>query len=201
MPACGKLDRLSLRSYNIFVFKNLVSCCSMYLCLLTLNPTIRVRLFKRGDSISDAIRQRRLQREYKRMSELAQLIFWSSVGREGAYHFQEQLKQKRMAESLFESVAGGISVEKAQKMIKSSIEAQKKSNSARAAGAATASASHYRSRTSYSRSRGRGRGGRGRARGSRGRGRGTRARGRGRGRGSASAGGRSSSASTSGLPG
>ena len=40
------------------------------------------------------------------------------MGREGALHFKEQLRQKRMAERLRESVAGGLSVEKTQKMIK-----------------------------------------------------------------------------------
>ena len=40
------------------------------------------------------------------------------MGREGALHFKEQLQQKRMAEQLRESVAGGLSVEKTQKMIK-----------------------------------------------------------------------------------
>ena len=53
------------------------------------------------------------------MAQLRQFIFWTSVGREGALHFiKEQLRQKRMAEQLRESVAGGLSVEKTQKMIK-----------------------------------------------------------------------------------
>ena len=40
------------------------------------------------------------------------------MGREGALHFKELLRQKKMAENLHKSVAGGISIEKAQKMIK-----------------------------------------------------------------------------------
>ena len=91
----------------------------------------RVRLFKRGDEISNEARDRKLQREYTRTSQLTQHIFWTSVGREGAYHFEQELKHKKMAESLRESVAGGISVEKAQKMIRRSIDVQKKSNMAK----------------------------------------------------------------------
>ena len=52
------------------------------------------------------------------MNQLRQFIFWTSIGREGALHFKEQLRRKKMAEHLHESVAGGISVEKVQKMIK-----------------------------------------------------------------------------------
>ena len=62
--------------------------------------------------------QRKLQREYKRLSQLTQFIFWTSIGKEGALHFKEQLRQKRMAEQLRESVASGLSVEKTQKMIR-----------------------------------------------------------------------------------
>lgn len=78
----------------------------------------RVRLYKKGDSVSDALLQRKLQREYRSLAELTQFIFWTGIGREGALHFKEQLRQKRMAERLRESVAGGLSVEKTQKMIK-----------------------------------------------------------------------------------
>ena len=147
-----------------------------------------MRLFKRGDEIADAVRQKKLQREYKRLAELAQFIYWSSVGREGAYHFEAQLKQKEMAESLSESVAAGFSVSKTQKMITQAIEAQRKSNAARTSySGSSASTSRYHANTRY-RDSGRGRGrGRGRVRG-RGRGR---SRGRGRGRGRAR-GGRSS---------
>ena len=80
--------------------------------------TCRVRLYKKGDQISDAILQRKLQREYRSLANLTQFIFWTGIGKEGALHFKEQLRQKRMAERLRESVAGGLSVEKTQKMIK-----------------------------------------------------------------------------------
>ena len=52
-------------------------------------PSHRVRLFKHGDQIADEVRAKKLQREYRNMSDLAQFIYWTSVGREGAYHFQE----------------------------------------------------------------------------------------------------------------
>ena len=52
------------------------------------------------------------------LGELKQFIYWTHVGREGALHFKELLRQKKMAESLSESVAAGMSVEKTQKMIK-----------------------------------------------------------------------------------
>ena len=82
---------------------------------------MRVRLYRRGDTISDAVLQRKLQREYRRGGQLFQFIYWTSVGREGALHFKELLRQKKMAENLHRSVAGGISIEKAQKMIKRSL--------------------------------------------------------------------------------
>ena len=62
--------------------------------------------------------QKKLQREYRMLGELKQFIFWTNVGREGALHFKELLRQKDMAEQLRESVAAGMSVEKTQKMIK-----------------------------------------------------------------------------------
>ena len=68
--------------------------------------------------MANQVLQKKLQREYKRMSQLTQFIFWTSIGKEGALHFKEQLRQKRMAEQLRESVASGLSVEKTQKMIR-----------------------------------------------------------------------------------
>ena len=78
----------------------------------------RVRVYRIGDSISDGVMQKKLKREYRRLAQLTQFIFWTSVGKEGALHFKEQLRQKRMAEQLRESVASGLSVEKTQKMIR-----------------------------------------------------------------------------------
>ena len=131
------------------------------------NPALvlchRVRLYKRGDTIANDVRDRKLKREYDNLSELSQFIYWSSIGREGAYHFQELLKQKKMAEQLRESVAEGLSVEKAQKMIKSSIEAQQKANAAKAASSRSRGQARYpRSRVSGRSTRGRGARGRGR---------------------------------------
>ena len=122
--------------------------------------TCRVRLFKRGDAISNEIRNRKLQREYNRMSQLTQHIFWTSVGREGAYHFEQELKHKKMAEHLRESVAGGISIEKAQKMIRRSIDVQKKSNMAKSSGGRNARSRSFRQpprRVPFSSNRSRGR--------------------------------------------
>ena len=53
--------------------------------LLSVDVVCSVRLFKRDDTISDAARNRKLTREYSRTSQLTQHIFWTSVGREGAY--------------------------------------------------------------------------------------------------------------------
>lgn len=75
-------------------------------------------MYKRGDELSGAAMQKKLQREYRMLGELKQFIFWTNVGREGALHFKELLRQKDMAEQLRESVAAGMSVEKTQKMIK-----------------------------------------------------------------------------------
>ena len=52
---------------------------------------------------------------------------------EGATHFKNLLKQKEMAKEVADVSGGSISVEKAQKMIRKSIEAQEKANSGRAA--------------------------------------------------------------------
>ena len=73
-----------------------------------------------GDEISDAKLQKKLQREYRSLSDLKQFIYWTSIGREGALHFKELIRQKEMAEHLTESVACGLSVGKAQKLIKRS---------------------------------------------------------------------------------
>ena len=74
-----------------------------------------------GDEISDAKLRKKLQREYRSLSDLKQFIYWTSIGREGALHFKELIRQKEMAEQLTESVACGLSVGKAQKLIKRSV--------------------------------------------------------------------------------
>ena len=91
-------------------------------------PHDRIRLYRIGDAISNEALLKKLQREYKRLSQLTQFIFWTSIGKEGILHFKEQLREKRMAEQLREFVASGLSVEKTQKIIRRSNEAQQKSN-------------------------------------------------------------------------
>ena len=92
----------------------------------------RVRLYKRADTISDAEKQRKLEREYNLADSLKRFIYWTDIGREGAKHFKQQMKQKQMAESVAKSMGGSISVEKTQKMIRKAIEAQEKADSTRA---------------------------------------------------------------------
>lgn len=82
--------------------------------------TSRVRLYKMGDEISDEKLQKKLKREYRSLSDIKQFIFWTHIGKEGALHFKELIRQKEMAEHLRESVACGLSVGKSQKMIKRS---------------------------------------------------------------------------------
>ena len=96
-------------------------------------PYSRVRLFNKGDSVANEVKRAKLKREYRKMNDLSQLIYWSDVGREGAKHFEQLLEQKKMAQNLNATLAGDISVEKAQKMIAKAIEVQKKADAARAA--------------------------------------------------------------------
>ena len=93
----------------------------------------RVRLFNKGDAVSNEAKRSKLKREYRKLNDLSQLIYWSDVGREGAKHFEQLLQQKKMAQSLNATIAGDISVEKAQKMIAKAIEVQKRADAARAA--------------------------------------------------------------------
>lgn len=92
---------------------------------------LRVRLYNRGDSIADAAKQRKLKREFTLTSQLSSFIYWSDVGPEGAQEFEEQLRQKKLAEALVEAYAGTVTVEKAQKMIRKSVEAQRKADAIR----------------------------------------------------------------------
>ena len=117
-----------------------------------------MRLFNKGDSISDEAKRAKLKREYKKLNDLSQLIYWSDVGREGAKHFEQLLQQKKMAQRMHATIAGDISVEKAQKMIAKAIEVQKKADAARAAklykSASSASASRHASSRKQSSARG-----------------------------------------------
>lgn len=94
---------------------------------------IRVRLFNKGDAVSEEYKKAKLKREYKKLNDLSLLIYWSDVGREGAKHFEQLLQQKKMAQTLNATIAGEISVEKAQKMIAKAIEVQKKADAMRTA--------------------------------------------------------------------
>ena len=102
----------------------------------------RVRLFNKGDTVSDEAKKAKLKREYKKMNDLSQLIYWSDVGREGAKHFEQLLQQKKMAQTLNATITGEISVEKAQKMIAKAIEVQKRADAARAAKAYKSASGH-----------------------------------------------------------
>ena len=110
-----------------------------------------MRLFNKGDSISDEAKRAKLKREYKKTNDLSLLIWWSDVGREGARHFEQLLQQKKMAQRMNATIAGDISVEKAQKMIAKAIEVQKKADAARAAKQYKAASSASASRSASSR--------------------------------------------------
>ena len=107
----------------------------------------RVRLFNKGDAISDEAKKAKLKRESKKMNDLFHLIYWSDVGREGAKYFEQLLQQKKIAKSLNATISGEISVEKAQKMIAKAIEVQKKADAARAAKLYKAASSSSSSRS------------------------------------------------------
>ena len=92
--------------------------CNLDNCNPAPTTNNRVRLYRKGDEIADALLQKKLSREYLRLAHLKQFIFWTGIGRAGALHFKDQLRQKKMAEGLRESVANGLSVEKTQKMIR-----------------------------------------------------------------------------------
>ena len=117
-------------------------------CLSKRAHARRVRLYNKGDSISTEHKKSKLKREYKKMHQLSQLIYWGDVGREGSDAFEDLMRQKKMAEAMKETLSGELSVEKAQKMISKALEAQKKADMARAVrsskGSAAAAASRSR---------------------------------------------------------
>ena len=57
------------------------------------------------------------------------MIRMTDLGREGAIHMRQQIRNREMAEQLAEM--DDISVSRAQKMIQSSIDAQRKANLAK----------------------------------------------------------------------
>ena len=90
----------------------------------------RSKLFNKGDKISTAAKTRKLQREYVALKKLSHLLFWTDVGREGANHVKEQMRNREIAEHMAE-LDPDISIERAQKMIKQSIEVQRKADQAK----------------------------------------------------------------------
>ena len=89
-------------------------------------PDCRVRLFNLGDALSDAERKRRLKGQYKRMSRLRDMIFWTDVGEVGFTDYQKRLKRKQVALQMSTSLHADVTPEKAFKMISKAIEAQEK---------------------------------------------------------------------------
>ena len=109
----------------------------------------RVRLFNKGDAISDEAKKAKLKRESKKLNDLFHLIYWSDVGREGAKYFEQLLQQKKIAKSMNATISGEISVEKAQKMIAKAVEVQRKADedrSAKSRGKASAASSAQKPR-------------------------------------------------------
>ena len=91
----------------------------------------RVKLFKEGDRLATEERKRRLQGEYKRMSNLRWYIYWTNVGEVGYLDFQKRLKRKRLAQQMTNVELGldaGVTPEKVNKMISKAIEAQEKAD-------------------------------------------------------------------------
>ena len=85
-----------------------------------------MRLHKKGDSIANEVLQHKSKRESEKIAELAQYVYWTDVGREGALEFEKQLRQGKMAAELVKSMGNGLSLEKAQKMIRKSVASQSK---------------------------------------------------------------------------
>ena len=92
-----------------------------------------MRLFARGDELSQAARDKKLKCEYKQLNELTEYLYWTNVGRVGALHFENALRQKRMAQQMRASIPGEVSTERAAKMIRQAHEKQDKADAARLA--------------------------------------------------------------------
>ena len=127
--------------------------------IITQHNIVRVRLFKNAKEIANDQKEKRLKREYKRMVELSQLIFWTDKGREGAAHIRQKMQQKSIAEEMAATAGSGMTVKEAQKIVAESLEVQKKANAVRSAAFAS-STSHgstsqrKRSRQRYGHDRG-----------------------------------------------
>lgn len=92
----------------------------------------RVKLFNKGDKVSKKAKERKLKREYLASKKLANLLFFTEMGREGANHnhMKQKLRNREIAENMAE-MDPEISVERAQKLIKQSIEVQRKADMAK----------------------------------------------------------------------
>ena len=117
----------------------------------------RVRLFNAGDKLSTEERTRRLQGQYRRMSQLSSYIFWMDLGEAGYTKFKKRIKQKQVAKQMTDDqpeLFAGISPEKAQKMISKAVEAQEKADLAARRARAVASARQLQQQRSYSAKKG-----------------------------------------------
>ena len=85
-----------------------------------------MRLFRRAKSLSTAQREKKLKREYLLTDQLMRLIFFTNMGREGAEHYKQKMRQKKIAKRLASAAGSGMTTKDAQKMIAESIEIQKK---------------------------------------------------------------------------
>ena len=126
--------------------------------LVTPPSLTRVKLYNKGNEISDRTRTAKLKREYRRLRDLKLLIFFMDLGKEGAHHREKMVRQRKVARMIAEST--GTTVEKALKMVNKSVETQEKSNasksqrSSRSSGSSRLSSSkskHRRGTGGYSR--------------------------------------------------
>ena len=90
----------------------------------------RVRLFNLGDKLAGAERKRRLKGQFRRMSKLRDLIFWTDVGEVGFTDYQKRLKRKQIAVRMSTDLHDDVSPEKTLQMISKAIEAQEKHDKA-----------------------------------------------------------------------
>ena len=97
-----------------------------YPCSDHISHPNRVRLFNLGDALSDAERKRRLKGQFRRMSKLRDVIFWTDVGEVGFLDYQKRLKRKQIAIQMATDLHADVTPEKALKMISKAIEAQEK---------------------------------------------------------------------------
>ena len=107
------------------------------LCITHLVPHLRVirrrvRLFNKGDKLSKEAKERKLKREYIALIKLDQLLFYTEMGREGANFIQEQMKNREMAESMTQ-LDPDMTVKSARKLIRQSVEAQRKADNSKRA--------------------------------------------------------------------